>query len=343
MAVTLLSDVIEPTQFLDYVVERTAEKSAIIQSGIVQRTAEFDEAASGPNRVADMPFWQDISGSDEVISDSADLTPSNITASDDQAAIHLRAKAWGVNDLARILSGTANTPEDALGVIGDRVADYWARTMQTTLVSTLTGTFAAASMSGNLNDIAAEAIASQTDATKLNAETFEDTIQLLGDSKHDLAGIIMHSATEAALAKLDLIVMRPDSEGMSEIPTYRGKRVIVDDNVGSRAGTTDGTVYTTYVFGMGAIGHGLARQMNDPVEGGTPGSTWGVEMARHSLGHISYLANRMRYILHPRGVKFQNASVAAAAPTNAECELAANWLRVFEAKNVKIVRIDHNN
>ena len=31
------------------------------------------------------------------------------------------------------------------------------------------------------------------------------------------------------------------------------------------------------------------------------------------------------------------------APTNAELELAANWTRVYENKNVRIVAIEHNN
>jgi hypothetical protein len=42
-------------------------------------------------------------------------------------------------------------------------------------------------------------------------------------------------------------------------------------------------------------------------------------------------------------VKFTSASVAADSPTNAELENQANWVRVFENKNVRIVAIDHNN
>ena len=55
------------------------------------------------------------------------------------------------------------------------------------------------------------------------------------------------------------------------------------------------------------------------------------------------LINRRRYILHPRGVKFTSASVAADSPTNAELETGANWVRVFENKNVRIVAVEHNN
>jgi hypothetical protein len=55
------------------------------------------------------------------------------------------------------------------------------------------------------------------------------------------------------------------------------------------------------------------------------------------------LINRRRYILHPRGVKFTSAAVAGDSPTNAELENGANWTRVFENKNVRIVAIEHNN
>jgi len=42
----------------------------------------------------------------------------------------------------------------------------------------------------------------------------------------------------------------------------QGRRVVVDDNLPTRAGTTDGTVYTTYLFGQGAFGKGiLPRQL----------------------------------------------------------------------------------
>ena len=41
-------------------------------------------------------------------------------------------------------------------------------------------------------------------------------------------------------------------------------------------------------------------------------------------------------------MKFTSASVAGDSPTNAELENGANWARVFENKNVRIVAIEHN-
>jgi hypothetical protein len=151
----------------------------------------------------------------------------------------------------------------------------------------------------------------------------------------------MHSATEAALRKLDLIDFIPDSEGKAQIRTFQGRRVVVDDSLPTRAGTTDGVVYTTYLFGMGAFGKGAAPLDSTPLQGGI--GTEGVELARVPLDSDSILINRRRYILHPRGVKFTSSSVAGDSPTNAELENGANWSRVFENKNVRIVAIEHNN
>jgi len=86
----------------------------------------------------------------------------------------------------------------------------------------------------------------------------------------------------------------------------------VDDGCPSRAGTTDGLVYTTYLFGPGSFGMGFADLNGAPVEGGH--GTEGCEMARDALNSDTFLVNRRRFILHPRGVKFTSASVAGAKP-----------------------------
>jgi len=152
--------------------------------------------------------------------------------------------------------------------------------------------------------------------------------------------VAMHSAVEAALRKLDLIDFIPDSQGETQIRTFQGRRVIVDDGCPSRAGTTDGLVYTTYLFGYGSFGMGFADLTHAEIQGGH--GTQGMEFARDAMNSDTNLINRRRFILHPRGVKFTSASVAGANPTNAELALAANWVRVWENKNVPVVAVTHN-
>jgi len=68
-----------------------------------------------------------------------------------------------------------------------------------------------------------------------------------------------------------------------------------------------------------------------------------VEMFRDALASDSALINRRRYILHPRGVKFTSTTCVGDSPTDVELALQANWIRVWEAKNVRIVCVEHNN
>ena len=336
MAKTLVSDVIVPTLFEKYTIERTAELDRFGACGVVQRDSAYGALADSGGRTVEMPFWQDLSATRQLLSDSATLTVNKITGSKDIARIHNDAQVWGVNHLAKVISG-----DDPLQAIIDLVAAYWARVDEGLVISSIKGLFAAASMSGNLSAIHAESIAGRSAATCLTGSTFVDACAKLGDAADRLTAVAMHSATEAALRKLDLIDFIPDSEGKAQIRTFQGRRVVVDDNMPTRAGSTDGTVYTTVLFAPGAFARGDAPLNGEPLQGGF--GTEGVEIARVPLDSDTVIINRRRYILHPRGVKFASASVAGDSPTNAELETSSNWIRVYEAKNVRMVAVTHNN
>ena len=316
---TIISDVIVPAVFNPYVIERTAELSAFYQSGIIARNPELDRLASSGGKLVNMPFWEDLSGDDEVLSDKTALTVGKITAAQDVAALLARGRAWSVNDLAKALSG-----DDPMAAIGDLVAAYWARRFQAILIKTLDGVFGndATLMTGNKHDISGAATAEDDDV--ISAKTAVDAIYKLGDSADKLTGFAMHSATVAKLAKDDLIEYIKPSEGEAEVPTFLGKRVVVDDSLPQSGG-----VYTTYIFGAGAFGWG---------EGGAPVPT---ETARDALSGDDILVNRRHFILHPRGVAFQNNQVSGPTPSNTELADYRNWLRVYEAKNVRIVQFKH--
>jgi hypothetical protein len=336
MPKTAVADIIIPTEFEKYAIERTAELAAFGQCGIVETAMEFDEIASEGGREVKMPYWKDLTATRQLLSDSASLTVNKIASDQDIARIHNDAQVWSVNHLAKVISG-----DDPMQAIIDLVAQYWARTDEGLIVSSLKGMFAAASMSGNLLAIHSESIAGQSAATRLNGSTFVDACAKLGDRADRLTAVALHSATEAALRKLDLIDFIPDSEGKAMLRTFQGRRVVVDDNLPTRAGSTDGTVYTTYLFGQGAFAKGSSKLDSAPLQGGF--GTEGVELARVPLDSDTVLINRRRYVLHPRGVKFNSASVAGDSPTNAELETASNWTRVYENKNVRIVAVTHNN
>jgi len=317
---TKIADVIVPEVFNPYVIQRTMELSALFQSGIAQRTAEFDRLASSAARTVQMPFWGDLTGDDEVLDDNNALTPGKIQASKDEAVILRRGRAWGANDLAANLAG-----DDPMRAIGDLVASYWARRYQAALIATLEGVFDAANMSTNVHDITGES----GDDAIISAKTTVDAAQKLGDAKSQLTAIIMHSATEAALKKQDLIEYLPAStNGTMQIPTFLGKQVIVDDGVPFDSVTG---AYTTYLFGPGAVAYGE----------GNPVGFVPTETDRDSLAGEDYLINRRTFILHPRGVRFTSQNVSGVSPSNTELADGDNWTRVFEPKAIRIVKFIH--
>lgn len=312
---TKIADVIVPEVFNPYVVQKTAELSAFAQAGVIANDPAFDALATAGGKLINMPFWSDLTGDDEVLSDSTPLTPGKITAGQDVATLLMRGRAWKANDLATALSGS-----DPMAAIGDLVAAYWARQEQKTLINTLKGVFLAASMAGNKSDISG---AVDPAVAEFTASTFIDAAYKLGDAESKLTAIAMHSATFASLRKQNLIDYVFDSDN-KPIATYMEKRVIVDDGM-----PVAGGVYSTYLFGAGAIAKG---------NGAAPVPT---ETDRDSLQGDDILINRQHFILHPRGVAFQAASVAGSSATNAELATAANWIRAYENKNIRIVEFKH--
>src|SRR4051812_32380644 len=102
MSKTQIADIIVPTEFERYAIERTAELSNFGRSGIIEMSPRFSELASMGGKLVPMPFWKDLSGARQILSDSASLSVNKITADQDQAFIHNDANAWSINDLADI-------------------------------------------------------------------------------------------------------------------------------------------------------------------------------------------------------------------------------------------------
>lgn len=314
MTETKLADVIVPEVFNPYVIERTAAKMALIQSGVIMPVGDID---IGKGSTINLPFFQDLSGADNVWVDTADITLNKIDTAQDTAIVLTREKAFGSTDLARALIG-----EDPMDAIGALVADYWSRRNQATLISTLTGAMGA--FADNTHDISGLG----GSASDIDGESFVDATQKLGDRGDSLTDVAMHSATEAALRVLDLIDFIPDSEGKLTIRTFQGRMVHIDDNM-----PVVSTAYTTYLFGQGAVNYveELVPNANEPY--------------RHpeKSGGTDALYTRRKFVQHPRGIRWTPASgvPAAATPTNAELADSDNWTRVWEAKNIRIVQFVH--
>jgi len=311
---TLVANILTPDVWNDYGVQRTAELSALFASGIVAAVPGLILPNGGGS--VNLPFFNDLIGDAENLSDAAALTPGNITASKDVAAVIGRGRAWSVNDLASVLAGA-----DPARAIMDLIAAYWARQLQKELINILTGAFSAASMAGNVSDISANAAAVDN---SFNQNTFIDATQLLGDAKDSISAIVMHSATEAYLAKQQMIVYETTANKSDRVPLYLGKRVIVDDGLPVTTG-----VYTSYIFGQGAVG--FAEEVIGAGD---------LETDRDILAGDTVLAMRRRFILHPRGIQWSGVP-ASTFPSRPELATGTNWTRVFANKQIRMVQFKH--
>ena len=319
MAGTTLSDVIVPELFNPYVTQKTKELSALFASGIAESNPAFNHLASEAAPIHTMPFFEDLKGDPEDVVEGVDLTAHKIESKKDVSTTIRRVMMWSATDLSASLSGA-----DPMAAIGSLVAGFWVRNLQKELVSELSGVFGAPSMADHLLDISGLS----GKAANISASAFFDACQLLGDAQSDLTAVCMHSATKAYLKKQNLIVTERDSTDV-EFDTYQGRRVIVDDGC-----PVDSGVYTTYLFGNGAVAYGDGSPVGFvPTE---------VDRDKRKGSGVDFLINRRTFILHPRGIKWTNNTRAhAESVSRAELATAANWERVYEPKAIRIVALKH--
>ena len=100
--ITRLDDVIVPEVFNNYVIERSPELSALHQSGIIAHGAHLDALASQGGNKIQMPFWNDLVGEDEVLSDDPDyiIGLGKITTQQEDAVLMQRTKGWAATDIS---------------------------------------------------------------------------------------------------------------------------------------------------------------------------------------------------------------------------------------------------
>jgi hypothetical protein len=269
-----------------------------------------------------------------VLSDSSSLTPGKITADKQVGVILHRGRAWEARDLAALAAGA-----DPMAAIGAKVASYVANQRQKDLIKCLEGVF------GGLTSNTGAAFAGLTfdlsGMTALGPRQVAKARSLLGDQGDKLTAVAMHSAVYYDLVERKAIDYVTNTEargggtvattgiapviagsiqnayGEVVVPTYMGLRVIVSDDL-----TPTSTNYPVYFFTQGAIASGeqLALQ---------------TETDRDILAKSDAMSIDLHYCYHPVGAKW---GVGTTNPTPAQLATIGNWSKVYETKNIGIVR-----
>ena len=329
---TLRSDIIIPEVFTPYVIEQTTQRDAFLASGVVQPMAELNATEGGD--FVNVPFWKaNLSGDFEVLSDSASLTPGKITADKQIGVILHRGRAFEARDLAALAAGS-----DPMAAIGAKIADYIANQRQKDLLSCLGGIFGAVGTDNASASFQALTIdGGGSGETALSPRHVAEARAKLGDQGDKLSAICMHSNVYYDLVERRAIDFIYDNAGQPDgsatdgstanafgnvsVPTFMGLRVIVSDDV-QQSGSSPNKKFAVYFFTEGAVAAGeqLALQ---------------TETDRDILAKSDAMSIDLHYCYHPVGAKW---GVTTTNPTRAQLETITNWSKVYETKNIGIVR-----
>lgn len=326
MATTQIADVIVPSEFTSYLVQNSLETSALVQSGIVVRNGAIDSQLQAGADSFSVPFWKDLPDTEaNVTSDdpAVQATARKIGSGKQVVRKSGLHSSWSAMNLASELAGA-----NAIDRIKDRAAAFWARQAQRRLVASLKGILAD-NVANDTGDMVLDISALAAGASKFSAAAVIDAAGTLGDQLRGVTAIAMHSDTYRAALKADLIATIPDSVG-GFTQTFRGMAIVVDDTMPVAAG-----VYTSVLFGPGAVAYGLAEPR---VAAGTeienqPGSGNG--------GGQQILHSRVNLALHPMGFAWKEGAVVGNSPTIAELADVLNWDRVIERKGAPLAYLIH--
>ena len=333
---TLRSDLIIPEVFSPYVIEESTRSDAFLQSGVVQPMAELNTSGDGSGDFVSVPFYKaNLSGDFEVLTDSTSLTPGKIEADRQIGVLLRRGRAFEARDLAALASGS-----DPIGAIGQKMAKYVNHQKQKDLISCLSGVFG--SLNSNSSSSAFFGLCLDSESgdspTSLNPSHVARAKNVLGDAGDKLTAVVMHSATYYELVERRAVdyVLASDTaagatasggsiasafEGNVQVPTFMGLRVIVSDDV-QTTGSGASTEYAVYFMTQGAVG-------------GSENVALRTETDRDILSLSDAMAISLSYCYHPIGAKW---GVTTVNPTRSQLETVGNWSKVYETKNIGIVR-----
>lgn len=330
MANTELSDIFVPEVFASYQVNDSVEKTDFVASGAVQLNPELDARANSGGLLTTIPHWNDLDATIEPNYSNTTYTdvaePQKITSGEMTARIAYLNEGFSSSDLNKELAGS-----DPMQRIASRVDAYWDKQFQRRNLAVAIGLYNdnVAANGGDMVVDVSVSTGTPTDANRFGSGAFIDAQYTLGDRGGNLALIAMHSVPYKKAVKDQLIDYIRDADGKLLYETYMGKRVIVDDGMPT-FGTGITRRYLCILYGTGAIGYGRGTPK-------TPAET-DRQPARGNGGGVEVLWTRKTWLIHPAGFDFKSATVTAPglSPTWADLQLATNWERVLDRKNVPI-------
>lgn len=332
MALSQISDVIVPSIFADYVSEQSVQMNKLVSSGLVVVNPVMSAWLAGGGIVESFPSFKNIDASDTAAlvptdNDATIATAEKIESSKQVAIRMKRNKVWSAASLAGQLAGA-----DPMLSAAQNVGSAQNKIRQSSLLSVLAGTINETKAANLVNTIALETTVGLADTNKFSGGALIDTLAGWGDNASDSGGLFIHSDTYRAMQKANLVEYQATNAQNIGFGTYLGFTLLVDDKAPKRAGTTSGTVYTSYIVRPGAI-HLGSTVTSDAIE------LYRAPLAGNS-GGVDSLIVRDTFSYHVEGFAWSGS--AAALPDDTALSTAANWTKAFTDKQIGVAALVHN-
>lgn len=313
--------------------------TSMIESGAVVNDSEIARLISNGSNFFTVPYYNVLGGNEDVYDGATNFTYDSLTGGTYSGVVYGRMKAWDAVSFIKDF----NSGADPMAQIVKGVAQYWQKKRQDRLVGLLEAIFGVLGDTDftdtHILDIAS-ATSTVADENKIGATTISDaTVKACGDNAFGFSLAIMHSAVANRLANLQLLEFSKytDASGIQRplpLGYVNGMLVVVNDNVPvlPAVAGVNGSEYTTYVLGNGAI-----RYAQAPVD--VP-----VEMDRNPAtnGGMDMIYTRIREALVPYGFSFIGDISADVGVSDTVLLSNTSWVRKMPVKAIKMVKIVTN-
>lgn len=361
LGTTRLADLIQSVIWGEYFYRLTNRTSALVLSGILDRTPEYDAMSLMESTGMNMKFVQPLQ--ERARGWKADGT--NVTTSEKFQTAQMyvpflkRYHKLGWNQLAAHIAGLSDfvsmgraswgqnvkiQPGDTSAALAIMMRDLWNEDLQQTLIACLNGIFASTTnipgFTNGTAGMASQSIdASITTGTitatnRISPATLGRSAALLSDRGGDLTTMVIHPQVYYGNLLPGNVTPNIQASGQDwQIPRYLDYNIILDDTLPIDLTVPAFPKYTSYLFGKGSVCFG---------DGKLDGLT-GAEVVRDADQSEEYLFTRRAYIIQPKGVSYAGVvPVSGEGPSDFSFATGASWNRSDFTKNIKITRLITN-
>ena len=333
MASTVLGDIdFNSSTWKDIFAGEFKDRLGLLTSGAMASVPDALISPDDKGYTVTMPKWDTLAGDADAITSSLTTTVNSLGTSKDIGVWCEREKAWGADQMLKVVAGADPTAE-----IAKQLGQYVANEVHKQAISTLSGVF-------SVELATTHSTGTQFTGASIDTAGILAAKQLAGDNQ-DLLTIALLNSKVYQDAMRDKIITNTLFQTGSEM--YRTGRL--GEMLGMTPTMTDkltatASVYPSYFCAAGSM---IYKFRNRPVAMNTNANITRVnangviadlELYRNSTyaGGQDVLIMRYSAVTHVPGVQY-DGSGTSTNPTNAQLATAANWTKV--AADDKLIRI----